>query len=169
MAIKEGFGGIIAATRKTTPGFRIVEKYATIVGGCDSHRYDLSSMIMLKDNHIWSSGSITNAVKKARSAGGFSVKIEVEVSNKKDAIEAILAGADIVMLDNFNPQQMAIVAKELKSEYKNHSFLIEGSGGLNENNVSQYFSAHIDILSLSEIIQGVSHVDFSMKINKSNL
>jgi len=64
-------------TRKTTPGFRLVEKYALLVGGCATHRQDLSQMVMLKDNHVWSTGSITNAVKKARSAAGFSMKIEV--------------------------------------------------------------------------------------------
>lgn len=77
--IKESHGwhGYVAGTRKTTPGFRTVEKYALIVGGVSTHRLDLSQMVMLKDNHIWSCGSITNAVKKARLAAGFSSKIEV--------------------------------------------------------------------------------------------
>jgi nicotinate-nucleotide pyrophosphorylase (carboxylating) len=66
-------------TRKTTPGFRLVEKYSLLVGGCATHRNDLSQMVMLKDNHIWSTGSITNAVKKAKSAAGFSIKIEVKI------------------------------------------------------------------------------------------
>ena len=71
--------GYIAGTRKTTPGFRIVEKYALVVGGISTHRHDLSQMVMLKDNHVWSTGSITAAVKKARSAAGFSSKIEVSI------------------------------------------------------------------------------------------
>jgi len=69
--------GYIAGTRKTTPGFRIVEKYSMIVGGVATHRLDLSQMVMLKDNHIWSAGNITEAVRLARSAAGFSMKIEV--------------------------------------------------------------------------------------------
>jgi nicotinate-nucleotide pyrophosphorylase (carboxylating) len=69
--------GYVAGTRKTTPGFASVEKYALLVGGAATHRLDLSQMVMLKDNHIWSAGSITNAVKKARTAAGFSMKIEV--------------------------------------------------------------------------------------------
>jgi len=82
----------LAGTRKTTPGFRVVEKYALLVGGADTHRYDLSSMVMLKDNHIWSCGSITKAVEKARSVAGFSIKIEVECQSEGEAEEAINAG-----------------------------------------------------------------------------
>merc|ERR1711959_364032 len=89
-----GWHGCIAGTRKTTPGFRIVEKYGLLVGGCATHRLDLSQMVMLKDNHIMSAGSITAAVKTARSAAGFSQKIEVEAGNIKDALEAAGAGAD---------------------------------------------------------------------------
>lgn len=74
---EKGWHGYVAGTRKTTPGFRAVEKYALVVGGVSTHRLDLSQMVMLKDNHIWSCGSITNAVKKARTAAGFSSKIEV--------------------------------------------------------------------------------------------
>src|SRR5690606_3488163 len=87
--------GCVAGTRKTTPGFRLVEKYAMIVGGCDPHRMDLSSMVMLKDNHVWSRGSITEAVRAARALAGFSLKIEVECQNEGEALEAIAAGADI--------------------------------------------------------------------------
>jgi nicotinate-nucleotide pyrophosphorylase (carboxylating) len=164
--------GIIAGTRKTTPGFRVVEKYALIVGGVDTHRYDLSSMVMLKDNHIWASGSIEGAIKKAKEVAGFSVKIEVEVSSYEDAAKAILAGADIVMLDNFNPKDLAECAKRLKSEFNKSPFLIEGSGGLTVENAPDYFSecmsytklVDVDILSFGSLTQGVPHVDFSLKI-----
>lgn len=74
----QGWHGYVAGTRKTTPGFGNVEKYALLVGGAATHRLDLSQMVMLKDNHIWSAGSITKAVQKARSAAGFSCKIEVQ-------------------------------------------------------------------------------------------
>lgn len=80
IAAAKGWAGEIAGTRKTTPGFRLVEKYSMLVGGISMHRNDLSSMVMLKDNHIWSTGSITNAVKKARLAAGFSTKIEVRTN-----------------------------------------------------------------------------------------
>ncbi|KAJ3381376.1 hypothetical protein HDU84_005148 [Entophlyctis sp. JEL0112] len=112
------------------------------VGGIDTHRIDLSSMIMLKDNHIWATGSISGAVAKARSAGGFSVKIEVECQNESEADEAIGAGADVVMLDNFNGPSLSIAAKSIKERWAGKSkFLIEGSGGLTEENVGDYFSS----------------------------
>ena len=90
--------GTIAGTRKTTPGsFRLVEKYGLLVGGVDTHRMNMSQMTMLKDNHIWSVGSITKAVLLARAACGFTQKIEVECQSLSEAMEACQAGADIVM------------------------------------------------------------------------
>jgi len=83
-----GWNGWVAGTRKTTPGFRVVEKYGLLVGGAATHRLDLSQMVMLKDNHIWSAGSIRSAVKLARKAAGFSQKIEVECQSLEEAIEA---------------------------------------------------------------------------------
>ncbi|KAL7266994.1 nicotinate-nucleotide diphosphorylase (carboxylating) [Rhizina undulata] len=135
-----GYTGILAGTRKTTPGFRLVEKYGMLVGGVDQHRYDLSSMIMLKDNHVWAKGSITKAVKAARSVGGFAVKIEVEVQSEAEADEAIAAGADIVMLDNFDGEGMKVAARSLKDRWKavGRQVLLECSGGLTEDNVEGY-------------------------------
>jgi len=159
--------GVIAGTRKTTPGFRLVEKYAMLVGGVDTHRMDLSSMIMLKDNHVWSQGSITNAVKKAKSVGGFSLKVEVEARTEEEAEEAIQAGADIVMLDNFDSKSMKLVAANLKKRHPH--VLIEGSGGLKESNLHEFFSPDIDILSMGSLSQSVPHIDFSLKIQKSKL
>ena len=95
-AAKEcGWKGWVAGTRKTTPGFRIVEKYGLLVGGAATHRLDLSQMVMLKDNHIWSAGNITGAVRLARKAAGFSQKIEVECQSLEEAMEAAGAGADV--------------------------------------------------------------------------
>jgi len=162
LAVKASWHGKVAGTRKTTPGFRIVEKYAILVGGADTHRYDLSSMVMLKDNHVASTGSITAAVKKARSVAGFSVKIEVECQNQQEAEEAITAGADIVMLDNHKPEQLKISAKNLKEKYP-HIF-IEGSGGVTVNTVENYFSPYVDVVSMGSLTQGVPHIDFSLNI-----
>lgn len=165
----KGFKGVIAATRKTTPGFRLVEKYGVLVGGLDTHRMDLSSMVMLKDNHIWSSGSITKAVQNARSVCGFALKIEVECQSEEEADEAIAAGADIVMLDNFTGEGLKAAAKSIKQRWaekgKTH-FLIESSGGITYETCAGYFCEDIDVLSMSTITQGVPHVDFSLKISK---
>ncbi|XP_041641675.1 nicotinate-nucleotide pyrophosphorylase [carboxylating]-like isoform X2 [Cheilinus undulatus] len=111
MARERDWHGEVAGTRKTTPGFRLVEKYAMLVGGVSMHRQDLSGMVMLKDNHVWASGSITQAVKAARSVCGFSSKIEVECRSAEEGREAAGAGADIVMLDNFKPQSQSIEEK----------------------------------------------------------
>ncbi|KAI7869551.1 Quinolinate phosphoribosyl transferase [Spinellus fusiger] len=169
LQIERGFKGVIAATRKTTPGFRLVEKYGVLVGGLDTHRMDLSSMVMLKDNHIWSSGSITKAVQQARSVCGFALKIEVECQSEEEADEAIAAGADVVMLDNFTSSGLQVAAKSIKQRWadKGVSFLIESSGGITYETCTNYFCDDIDILSMSTITQGVGHVDFSLKINKA--
>ncbi|KAF2072993.1 hypothetical protein CYY_005705 [Polysphondylium violaceum] len=156
--------GKVAGTRKTTPGFRLVEKYSLLVGGLDTHRMDLSSMIMLKDNHIWSCGSITNAVHSARSLGGFSLKIEVECQNKQEAIEAIDAGANVVMLDNYTPDRLAQDSKELKQLYPH--IIIEASGGITPSTIQQYALPTVDIISMGNLTQGVPHIDISLKIQK---
>lgn len=148
-ARQAGYKGIVAGTRKTTPGFRLVEKYGMLVGGVDMHRYDLSSMIMLKDNHIWSTGSIPSAVAAARAAGGFSLRIDVEVQSEEEARQAIAAGADVIMLDNLEGEELVQVARRLKSELHTSSgvrggkeFLLESSGGIDLNNVTS--GRHLD-------------------------
>ena len=156
--------GEIAGTRKTTPGFRIVEKYALLVGGVSTHRYDLSSMIMLKDNHIWTAGSVTRAVQDARGVGGFSIKIEVECRSIEEAREAASAEADIVMLDNFEPKALHRAAEVLKKEFPH--LLIEGSGGVTIENIAQYFGPHVDVISMGSLTQGYGTVNFSLKILK---
>jgi nicotinate-nucleotide pyrophosphorylase (carboxylating) len=159
-----GYKGIIAGTRKTTPGFRIVEKYGMLVGGVDCHRMDLSHACMLKDNHVSSAGSIPLAVRAARMAGGFSTKIEVEVRSIGEAREAINAGADIIMLDNFSPDALKAAASTLRKECVSQTFLLECSGGLTHGNVGEYLCDSIDVYSTSSVHQGVPHVDFSLKI-----
>ena len=154
--------GWVAGTRKTTPGFRIVEKYGLLVGGAATHRLDLSQMVMLKDNHIWSAGSITSAVMLARKAAGFSQKIEVECQNLEEGMEAAEAGADIVMLDNFQPDQLKKDAKSLKEKFPH--VLIEASGGITTETMPQFLSEHVDIVSQGKLTQGYSCLDFSLKI-----
>jgi nicotinate-nucleotide pyrophosphorylase (carboxylating) len=162
-----GFRGTIAGTRKTTPGFRLVEKYGMLVGGIDPHRHDLSSMIMLKDNHIWSSGSITAAIKQARAVGGFSLRLDVEVQSEAEADEAIKAGADIIMLDNIEGQQLIDIATRLKQKWEGkRRFMFETSGNITEQNLVERAINEVDILSTSAVHQSVTHIDFSLKIQK---
>jgi nicotinate-nucleotide pyrophosphorylase (carboxylating) len=146
-----GYNGIVAGTRKTTPGFRLVEKYGMLVGGADAHRMDLSAMVMLKDNHVWSRGSISEAVAAAKAVAGFSIKVEVEVQSEAEADEAIGAGADVVMLDNFTGDGVRVAARSIKERWsgKRH-FLLEVSGGLRADNVAPY------------VCQGKTHDDFRL-------
>ena len=165
-----GYPNILSGTRKTTPGFRLVEKYGMLVGGCDPHRIDLSAMTMLKDNHVKAAGSITRAVKAAQAAGGFAIKVEVECQSEAEADEAVEAGADVVMLDNFTGEGVKIAARSLKEKWKGRrEFLIEVSGGLTEANVAGFVCNHVDVISTSSIHQGVPHVDFSLKITGGSL
>ncbi|KAG9089601.1 hypothetical protein FS749_001203 [Ceratobasidium sp. UAMH 11750] len=160
-----GFSGTLAGTRKTTPGFRLVEKYGMLVGGIDAHRYDLSSMVMLKDNHVWSTGSISSAIATARSVAGFSLMIDVEVRNEREADEAIEAGADIVMLDNIEGEALSAVARRLREKWRGmRVFKLETSGGIEDGNLVERAINDIDILSTSAVHQGVPHVDFSLKL-----
>lgn len=156
--------GTVAGTRKVTPGFRMVEKYALVVGGVAPHRYDLSQMIMLKDNHINVTGSITNAVLKAKAAAGFSTKIEVECQNVDEAKEAATAGADVVMLDNYTPQQIEKDSAELKAQFPH--LLIEASGGITRESIGHYMLNTVDVISQGCLTHGYSCVDVSMKITR---
>ncbi|XP_054154909.1 nicotinate-nucleotide pyrophosphorylase [carboxylating]-like [Oppia nitens] len=160
-----GWKGMIAGTRKTTPGFRTVEKYGLLIGGVSPHRYDLSTMVMLKDNHIVISGSVKAAISAVRSVGDFVPKIEVECRNPEEAEEAAQLGADIIMLDNFDDQLLLQTAQHIKSQHKD--CLIEASGGINPDNVHKFANQWIDIISMSCLVQGYPTVDYSMKIQKS--
>ena len=136
-----------------------------LAGGCDPHRVDLSAMTMLKDNHVKAAGSITRAVKAAKAAGGMAIKVEVECQSEEEADEAIDAGADIVMLDNFTGEGVKVAARSLKDRWRGkREFLLEVSGGLTEANVKEFVCNDVDVISTSSIHQGVPHVDFSLKI-----
>ncbi|KAF1326727.1 Nicotinate-nucleotide diphosphorylase, partial [Globisporangium splendens] len=161
-----GWQGHVAGTRKTTPGFRVVEKYALLVAGASTHRHDLSQMVMLKDNHVWAAGSITGAVQKAQRAAGFSMKIEVECRSLDEAVEAATAGADIVMLDNFEPEGIKTTAATLKDQFPH--LLIEASGGITPETLGLYVSPHVDIVSQGKLTQGYGFLDFSLKIQKAD-
>jgi len=158
-----GWRGEVAATRKVTPGsFRLVEKYACLVGGASTHRMDLSHMVMLKDNHIWSRGSITAAVRSAREACGFSSKIDVECGSYEQAAEAAEAGAEITMLDNFAPAELKAVAARLKAKYPH--LCVEASGGITADTIASYLSADVDVVSQGALTHGYPCLDFSLKI-----
>ena len=164
IARAHGWHGKVAGTRKTTPGFGLIEKYSLLVGGADTHRMDLSSMVMLKDNHIWSTGSISESVARARLACGFATKIEVECTSEQDAVEAAIAGADVLMLDNYAPADLKAVSGRLKKRWPH--IIIEASGGITSETMADFFSPSVDIISQGALTNGYDTLDFSLKVPK---
>src|SRR5919107_5744367 len=132
----EGTNAQIVDTRKTTPGLRMLEKYAVLSGGARNHRFGLDDGVLIKDNHIALAGGVGSAVERAREAVGHVHKIEVEVSKESDLREALRAGADILLLDNQTPDEtrrMVEVARELAP-----NVVLESSGGITLENVRAY-------------------------------
>ena len=157
----------IACTRKTSPGFRIFDKRAVKVGGGYMHRMHLDEMVLIKDNHLAITCSIEKAIKTAREIHRTRSKIEVEVGSLDEAIEAIEAGADIIMLDNLTPRQVRSVVDALKKKGLRKKVMIEVSGGVTHKNVKQYASADIDLISIGSLTHSVKAVDMSLAITKS--
>ena len=158
----EGTGAQIVDTRKTTPGLRMLEKYAVTVGGGKNHRLGLDDGILIKDNHIALAGGITQAVSAAKNLAGHLHKIEVEITNWAQLREALNEGADIVMLDNQTPeeaQKLVQMARDI-----NPSVLIEGSGGMDLDKVRSYAEAGVDLISVGRLTHSARAVDISFKI-----
>ncbi|MCA1927485.1 MAG: carboxylating nicotinate-nucleotide diphosphorylase [Calditerrivibrio sp.] len=148
----------IIDTRKTIPGHRILEKYAVTVGGGSNHRFGLFDGVMLKDNHIDAVGSIKKAVEIARKKTPITVKIEVETRNIKEVIEALEAGADIIMLDNFSIKDIKEAISIVKKKVK-----LEVSGGINIENLDLYKKLKIDYISIGALTHQAKSVDMSLK------
>jgi nicotinate-nucleotide pyrophosphorylase (carboxylating) len=153
----------VAATRKTAPGLLYFDKKAVLVGGGDPHRLRLDDMILLKDNHVVIAGSVENAVKKAKAAA-LCKKIEAEVTSVEDSLKAAEAGADIVMLDNFSPKQVKEAVEALKKSGFFGKVLLEVSGGITEQNLLEYASAQVDVISMGELTHSVKALDISLEI-----
>ena len=145
-------------TRKTTPGLRILEKYSVRVGGGNNHRYNLSDMIMLKDNHVNAAGGVKEAIKLAQERSPFIKKVEVETENLEMVKEAIAAGADIIMLDNMDLDEMREAIDLIGGRA-----IVEASGNLTAENIEKIKSLDIDYISSGAITHSAGIVDLSMK------
>jgi len=153
----------IAATRKTTPGFRMFEKKAIILGGGEPHRYGLYDAVLIKDNHLKMTNSIKQAVVKVkRKLPGNPIEIEVE--NETDALTAARLNVEIIMLDNFDAKTGQNVARKIRRI--NPDILIEVSGGITADNIEQYAS-FADRISLGYLTHSVKNKDFSLEIFKN--
>ncbi len=155
----EGTKASVTDTRKTLPGLRALQKYAVVCGGGKNHRYNLSDGAMLKDNHIDAGGGITNAVAILRSKLGHMVKIEVETRNFDEVKEAVAAGADIIMLDNMNNDQMRECVEYIDGRAKT-----EASGNITLDNIADVAKTGVDIISLGALTHSVKAFDISMKM-----
>ena len=152
----------ILDTRKTTPGLRALEKEAVVLGGGFNHRFHLSDLILIKDNHIALAKGITNAVKATRATLSHPLKIEVEVTNLKEVKEALKAGADIIMLDNMAiPEIEAAVSFIRKTAPKTP---IEVSGGVHLQNIARIAQCGVDMISIGAITHSAPAVDISLEI-----
>jgi nicotinate-nucleotide pyrophosphorylase (carboxylating) len=158
----EGTNAQIVDTRKTTPGLRMLEKYAVISGGARNHRLGLDDGVLIKDNHIALAGGVGAAVERARASVGHLHKVEIEVSTEKDLREAIKSGADILLLDNLSPEEtarMVTLARELAPRVT-----LESSGGITLENVRAYAEAGVDLVSIGALTHSARAMDISFKI-----
>ena len=152
-------------TRKTTPNFRVCEKWAVAIGGGTNHRYGLYDMIMLKDNHIDYNGSITNAVKMAKDyvkKNKLKLKIEVETRNLEEVEEAVKSGADRIMFDNMDVETMTKAVKIVNKKAET-----EASGGITREVLNSVAKTGVDFISAGAITHSSSNIDLSLKALKN--
>lgn len=154
-----GYSAQIVDTRKTTPNFRMFEKYAVKTGGGSLHRFNLSDCAMIKDNHIRLAGSITKAVDKLRKNISHAHKIEVECDTLAQVKEALECKADIIMLDNMDLSEIKQAVKLI-----NRKAIVEASGGVNLNTVKEIAACGVDIISSSSIVAGAKTLDLGLDI-----
>ncbi|HEY8499794.1 MAG TPA: carboxylating nicotinate-nucleotide diphosphorylase [Clostridia bacterium] len=153
-----GYNAKVTDTRKTTPGLRALEKYAVRKGGGYNHRLSLSDAVLIKDNHIKAAGGIKKAVEAAREHITHTAKIEVETETLDQVREALESGADIIMLDNMQPEIMEQAVKMI-----NHRAITEASGNITLDNIQKIAAAGVDIISVGALTHSVKALDISMK------
>ncbi|MBM7572046.1 carboxylating nicotinate-nucleotide diphosphorylase [Aquibacillus albus] len=149
----------ICDTRKTTPGLRTFEKYAVTCGGGYNHRFGLYDGVMIKDNHIAFCGSITTAVQKVRQQLGHMVKIEVETESKQQVLEAVEAGADVIMLDNRTPEEVFEMVQLIPG-----TIISEASGNISLETISQYRECNVDYISMGSLTHSTKSLDISFNV-----
>jgi nicotinate-nucleotide pyrophosphorylase (carboxylating) len=154
----------LATTRKTTPGFGWFEKKAVFLGGGDTHRWNLSDMVMFKDTHLkFYDGDPLKLLTAAKKVVSFSKKIEIEIEKPEDIPLAIQGGADIIMLDNMSPSQIQTVLDPLKKHYPH--ILFEASGNITLENIESYAKSGVDIISTSAVVfYPHKPMDFSLRL-----
>lgn len=158
-SVIKDYRAVLVDTRKTTPGLRVLEKYAAAVGGARNHRFGLYDGVMIKDNHIAAAGGITPAIEAVRSRIPHTIKIEVEVENLQQLEEALKAGADIIMLDN-----METAAMSKAVQIVNGRALLEASGGITEANLAEVAATGVDFISVGALTHSITSLDISFDL-----
>lgn len=164
MIREAGLNVKIAATRKTAPGLRALDKKAVMLGGGEPHRLRLDDAILIKDNHIALIGSVKEAVRRAIEKVSFVKKVEVEAKTLGEALEASESGADIVMLDNMRPEQIREVIERLRERGLYGKILLEASGRINPSNILEYASTGVHVLSIGYLTHSAKALDMSLEI-----
>lgn len=152
----------VVDTRKTTPGLRGLEKYAVRMGGCHNHRLALGDGLMIKDNHIEAAGGLRAAVMAALGAAHHLQRVEVEADTLAMAVEAVSAGARVILLDNFSPTALADAVRELRIMAPD--VIVEASGGVNLQNLDAYCQTGVDLVSCGAIVHGARWVDIGLDL-----
>lgn len=161
----DALGGLpvrLVDTRKTTPGLRMLEKYAVRVGGGFNHRFGLYDAVMIKDNHIKASGGITAAISNARAHIPHTMKIEVEAETLEQTREALEAGADIIMLDNMAPDLMKEAVRFVKA--RSPHIIVEASGGVTLQSVREIALSGVDVISVGGLTHSIRSLDISLDL-----
>ncbi len=154
----------VAATRKTAPGLRVFDKKGVAIGGGDTHRMRLDDCVLIKNNHISTVGSISEAVRRVKEDVSFSKKVEVEAGTMQQAIAAAEAGADIIMLDNFSPGEIRKTLTRLRDLGLRKDMLIESSGGITLENIEEYAATGVDIISLGALTHSVRATNMNLRM-----
>lgn len=160
----EGLSTRLVDTRKTTPGHRLLEKYAVRVGGGANHRFGLYDAVMIKDNHIKGAGGITEAVQRARAVIPHTMTIEVETENLEQVREALQAGADIIMLDNMHPDQMREAVALIREQAPHVK--VEASGNVSLNTIRGIAESGVDVISVGRLTYSFESLDISLDLNE---
>lgn len=158
-ALAAPFGIRVADTRKTTPGWRALEKYAVRCGGCHNHRMSLSEHVLIKDNHIAAAGSITAAVQRVRAHAPHTAKVEVEAKSLAEVREAVRAGAEVVLLDNMTPAQVRSAVAVIGG-----AAMVEVSGGIRIDTLADYAMPGVDVISVGALTHSAPAADLSLTL-----
>ncbi|MCA9527154.1 MAG: carboxylating nicotinate-nucleotide diphosphorylase [Myxococcales bacterium] len=155
----EGTGARVVDTRKTLPGWRVVDKYAVRVGGGTNHRAALDGGILIKDNHLQAAGGVEAAVRRARAEGPHSLRVEVEVEDLPGLRAAVEAGADVILLDNFSPKQVQAAVQLAKGRA-----LLEASGGITLETIRHFAEAGVELIAVGALTHSARAVDIGADV-----